>query len=93
MSIAAMNAALEAPVAWKYRSKISGNETLTHQPPDRVIEPEQFHIQPLYTHPAPAELPPTDLNICPNCGGEADNGFDRGYPPNPYYCKKCMKEK
>jgi hypothetical protein len=51
--------------------------------------------EPLYTHPAPvpAELPPVDLNTCPNCGGEADNGFDRGYPPNPYYCKKCMKEK
>lgn len=43
----------EAPVvAWSYRSKINGDETLTHQPPDRVIEPEQFYIQPLYTHPA-----------------------------------------
>lgn len=31
----------------------------------------------------------TDLNICPNCGGEADNGHDRCYPSNTYWCKKC----
>lgn len=30
-----------------------------------------------------------DLTVCPGCGGEADNGFDRCFPPNPYYCKKC----
>ncbi|WP_205042161.1 DUF1778 domain-containing protein [Rhodoligotrophos defluvii] len=30
-----------------------------------------------------------DLTKCPNCGGEADNGFDRGLPPSPYYCSKC----
>lgn len=33
-----------------------------------------------------------DINKCPNCGGEADNGHDRCYPPNPYYCTKCMKD-
>jgi hypothetical protein len=26
---------------------------------------------------------------CPKCGGEADNGFDREFPPNPYLCKRC----
>jgi len=26
---------------------------------------------------------------CPKCGGEADNGFDRGYPQTPYLCKRC----
>jgi hypothetical protein len=46
----------QEPYAWSYTSKINGDEVLTHQPPDRVIEPEQFHIQPLYLHPAP--IPP-----------------------------------
>lgn len=31
----------------------------------------------------------TDITKCPKCGGPADNGFDRCYPPNPYYCTKC----
>lgn len=26
---------------------------------------------------------------CPSCGGPADNGYDRCYPPNPYDCTKC----
>lgn len=30
-----------------------------------------------------------DIFTCPSCGGEADNGFDRCYPPNPYACTKC----
>ena len=30
-----------------------------------------------------------DLSICPGCGGDADNGHDREYPPNVYYCTKC----
>lgn len=30
-----------------------------------------------------------DLDKCPKCGGPADNGHDRCYPPNPYYCTKC----
>lgn len=33
----------------------------------------------------------TDLNVCPNCGGPADNGFDRCVPPNPYWCTKCSE--
>ena len=41
------------PVAWSYTSKITGAETLTHQPPDRVIEHEQFVIHPLYLAPQP----------------------------------------
>jgi len=31
-----------------------------------------------------------DLSICPQCGGEADNGHDRCYPPTAYHCSKCM---
>jgi hypothetical protein len=32
-------------------------------------------------------------DICPLCGGEADNGYDRSYPePNAYICKACTKE-
>lgn len=26
---------------------------------------------------------------CPNCGGPADNGYDRCDPPNPYWCTRC----
>ncbi len=33
-----------------------------------------------------------DLTKCPRCGGEADNGFDRCFPPNPYMCIKCTEE-
>jgi len=31
-----------------------------------------------------------DLNTCPNCGGEADQGHDRCYPPTAYLCSKCQ---
>lgn len=30
-----------------------------------------------------------NLSKCPLCGGVADNGHDREYPPNPYVCTKC----
>ena len=30
-----------------------------------------------------------DLSKCPRCGGPADNGHDREFPPNPYCCSKC----
>jgi hypothetical protein len=30
-----------------------------------------------------------DLSTCPNCGGPADNGFNRYVPPSPYWCTKC----
>jgi len=33
--------------------------------------------------------PEMDINICPGCGGPADQGFDRCLPPSPYYCSKC----
>lgn len=32
-----------------------------------------------------------DLERCPNCGGPADNGFDRCYPPNAYFCSRCLR--
>lgn len=32
------------------------------------------------------------LEICPSCGGPADNGFDRSEPPVPYYCSICQAE-
>ena len=32
------------------------------------------------------------LSMCPMCGGPADNGHDRGYPPNPYVCTKCEED-
>ena len=33
-----------------------------------------------------------NINVCPGCGGPADNGFDRCYPPSPYFCTKCDPE-
>ena len=33
--------------------------------------------------------PDVDLDICPSCGGPADQGFDRCLPPSPYDCSKC----
>ena len=36
---------------------------------------------------------PSDvLYECPECGGPADNGHDRCWPPSPYFCKKCTAE-
>lgn len=34
-------------------------------------------------------LPGRDLTKCPSCGGPADNGHDREFPPNVYACTKC----
>lgn len=31
------------------------------------------------------------LDECPKCGGYADNGFDRSYPPVVYLCSKCVE--
>lgn len=33
-----------------------------------------------------------DLSKCPSCGGPADNGHDREYPPNVYACSKCSQK-
>ena len=33
--------------------------------------------------------PRNSLDTCPRCGGPADNGHDRGYPPSPYICTRC----
>ena len=30
-----------------------------------------------------------DLDTCPGCGGDADNGHDRCIPPSPYFCRRC----
>jgi hypothetical protein len=49
----------------------------------------------LYTAPPqrPAEpVQEPDLSHCPQCGGPADNGHDRSFPPSPYFCTKCMAE-
>lgn len=37
-------------------------------------------------------LQEVDLEKCPKCGGYADNGFDRCYPPAPYNCTKCENQ-
>lgn len=49
------------------------------------------------THWMPLPEPPKvgvggtapDMSKCPACGGPADNGHDRCYPPSPYFCTKC----
>jgi hypothetical protein len=33
----------------------------------------------------------TDVTKCPGCGGEADNGHDRSWPPVPYRCTTCTE--
>lgn len=38
------------------------------------------------------EMDMVDISKCPKCGGFADNGFDRCYPPNPYNCTKCEEK-
>ena len=40
---------------------------------------------------APWEGDMEDLNKCPRCGCEADNGHDRCYPPTAYLCSKCSE--
>lgn len=32
-----------------------------------------------------------DIDKCPRCGGEADNGHDRCVPPTAYLCSKCYE--
>lgn len=44
---------------------------------------------PLYTNPPLTNEQPGKVDKCPKCGGDADNGYDRCVPPNPYYCTKC----
>lgn len=41
---------------------------------------------------APAAEWKPDLSKCPKCGGPADRGHDRCYPPNPYNCTKCSQQ-
>jgi hypothetical protein len=43
------------PVAWEYKHKQAGSTTLTHQPPDRVVETDltQYTWRPLYAAPQP----------------------------------------
>ena len=33
-----------------------------------------------------------DISKCPQCGGSADNGFNREVPPCPYLCTECDPE-
>ena len=31
-------------------------------------------------------------DTCPECGGPANCGSDREYPPNPYVCSECTRK-
>lgn len=42
-------------------------------------------------HTSPSEEA-QDLSKCPSCGGPADHGHDREFPPNVYACSKCSQE-
>lgn len=39
-----------------------------------------------------AENVEPDIDVCPQCGGPADRGFNREVPPVPYVCSKCGRE-
>jgi len=46
---------------------------------------------------SPQDQPQTEahepnLDVCPQCGGPADNGHDRCIPPSPYNCSKCQDQ-
>ena len=45
-----------------------------------------------YVKAEQAEQAGQDLDTCPGCGGVADNGHDREFPPNPYYCTRCTEQ-
>ena len=50
------------------------------------IQPEDYQID-------SREAFDKHLDTCPECGGVADNGYDRSWPePNPYLCTKCQEE-
>lgn len=50
---------------------------------------EGTHQVPIKPDDLPRSVLLIDASTCPNCGGTADNGHDRSYPPNPYHCTKC----
>jgi rubrerythrin len=56
------------PVAWEYKHKEAGSTTLTHQPPDRVIETDltQYTWRPLYA------APPSDAALISEQGRKFD---------------------
>jgi len=58
------------------------------------IQPEVIAFETLYIIRAARaqEQAEQDLDTCPGCGGVADNGHDREFPPNPYYCTKCSEQ-
>lgn len=68
----------------------SGNEKIGSITAD---EARKYFIEPLqhYLSEHSNKHSETDINKCPKCGGSADNGHDRCYPPSPYYCTKCNK--
>lgn len=47
--------------------------------------------QALFNEPAVPNKDP-DLSCCPRCGGLADNGHDRCFPPTVYFCTKCAAD-
>ena len=73
--------------------EMPGNDALHREAADRI---EELEAKLAYTAEALARadkaLAGVYLSVCPNCGGPADNGHDRAYPPNPYWCTKCTQE-
>lgn len=50
---------------------------------------EYIEEQVIQQRDTPPKSPEVDLTKCPSCGGDADNGHDGCFPPNPYNCTKC----
>ena len=50
---------------------------------------QQGYLYPANCPTCEGQVLKPDVTKCPVCGGSADNGHDREYPPNPYVCTKC----
>jgi len=63
---------------------------LSKQEPAHLFVDEFCRLQAVLTQANNVIEHDPDINVCPECGGEADNGFDRCLPPSPYVCTKCQ---
>lgn len=70
-----------APYKGKYLEDLKKAEWYLHHKIQQV-ELEQTIVE------AEKEL---SLEVCPRCGGVADNGHDRSLPPYVYLCTKCER--
>ena len=58
----------------------------------KMMDEESERLAVEYGDQPQAEAPEPNLDVCPSCGGPADNGNDRCIPPSPYNCSKCQPQ-